>query len=336
MALKFAVVGTGWVAAEYWKAIQRCNGAELYAVVSGNADRARKRLGEEGAEAKIYTDYSNAVKDPEVDAVVLCSLPDVRPQQAVLAAQHGKHMVLEKPLGLDRSGLNRMTEALENYPVRTAVSFVLRWNPTVDTIKTLIADDALGRIFMAQIDYWHYIGPQYAQYRWSKTAALGGSSILSAGCHAVDVLRYLSGEIMEVKAYGCRTWADSDYEFDPNALAIFKLRNGAVGKVSSSLECHTSYKFNIHLLGEKGTMINNQLYSRKFPGQTDFATIPMIAPDSGDVAHHPFGNEIAEFVDSILNHRTTRCDFFDAKRTMEVCFAIDESIATGRTVAIAE
>ncbi|MEF3305817.1 Gfo/Idh/MocA family protein [Paenibacillus sp. GYB003] len=332
--LRFAVVGTGWVAGEYLKAISKRADAEVVAVVSQNEEHAKSRLAELGIGARISASYEDTVKSSDVDAVVLCSMPGSRPEQAVLAAQHGKHLVIEKPLAMDRAGLWSMANALEKHPVHTVVSFVLRWNPSFANTKALIDDDAIGRVYMAQIDYWHHVGPQYGQYRWSKTLAQGGSSILSAGCHAVDAVRYFAGDITEVTAYSCRTWADSDYEFDPNAIAIFKLKNGGVGKVSSSLECKTPYKFNVHLLGEKGAIMNNQLFSHKLPGQKDYAVIPTILPDSGDVSHHPFVEEIDDFVVSLRNGTTTRCDFFDAYKSMEVSFAIDESIATGKSVTL--
>lgn len=332
--LRFAVVGTGWVAGEYLKAIAARPDAEVVAVVSKHTEHAKARLAELGIEARISASYEETVQAPDVDAVVLCSTPDLRPEQAVLAAQNGKHLVLEKPLAMDRAGLFTMAEALKQHPVRTVASFVLRWNPSFANTKALIEDDAIGRVFMAQIDYWHHVGPQYGQYRWSKTKAQGGSSILSAGCHAVDAVRFFAGDITEVSAYSCRTWADSEYEFDPNAVAIFKLKNGGVGKVSSSLECKTPYKFNIHLLGEKGSIMNNQLFTHKLPGQKDYATIPTILPDSGDVSHHPFVEEINDFVTAVNNNTATRCDFFDAYKSMEVSFAIDESIATGKSVTL--
>jgi len=335
-SLKFAIVGTGWVAGEYAKAVRNGPDTEIAAIVSKDAERARSRAKEWEADARIYTDYADMIGNPHIDAVILCSTADVRPEQAILAAQHGKHIVMEKPLSMDRAGLQAMKATLQQSEVRTTAGFVLRWHPAFETIKAMIEGDAIGRIFMAQIDYWNHIGPQFAQYRWSTTRALGGSSILSAGCHAVDALRLFAGEVAEVSAYGSRTWADSDYEFDPNAVAIFKLKNGGVGKVSSSLECRTPYKFNIHLLGEKGSIMNNRLYSHKFPGQTDYAEIPMPMPDNGDVAFFPFDLEIAEFAEAVRQGAATRCDFTEACRTMEVCYAIDEAIATQRSVSIPE
>lgn len=334
MTIKFAVVGTGWVSGEYLKAIHAREDSEVYGVVTNDANRVRSKLAEFGIDTRIFATFEEMIKDPQVDAVVLCSTPGIRPQQAALAAQHGKHLIIEKPMAMSREGIEIMADAISRNPVKTVVSFVLRWNPMFESTKALINDDALGRVYMAQVDYWHHIGPHYVQYVWSKTKALGGSSILTAGCHAVDAVRYFAGDITEVTAYSCRTWADSDYEFDPNAIAIFKLKNGGLGKVSSSVECKTPYKFNVHLLGEKGAIMDNQLYTHKLPGQTNYATIPTILPDSGNVSHHPFAQELADFVQAIQQDSSTRCDFFDAYKSMDVCFAIDESIATGQRVVI--
>ncbi|GGD59031.1 Gfo/Idh/MocA family protein [Paenibacillus nasutitermitis] len=334
MTIKFAVVGTGWVAGEYMKAILADPEAELSGLVSSNPDRAKQILVDHNSDARCFGTFAEMVKDPQIDAIVLCSTPDVRAEQAILAAQNGKHLVIEKPMAMNKADLWRMAEAITRNPIRTVVSFVLRWNPSFDTTKSLIDNDAIGRIFMAQIDYWHNIGPQYGQFRWSSTKNQGGSSILSAGCHAVDALRYFAGEIDEVTAYSCTTWSNSEYEFDPNALAIFKLKNGGLGKISSSIECKTTYKFNVHLLGEKGSIMDNKLFSHTLPGQTDYAAIPTILPDSGDVSHHPFADEIKEFTQSIIKGTVPRSDFFDAYKTMEVSFAIDESIRSGSKVIL--
>lgn len=332
--IKFAVVGTGWVAGEYIKAISSLTGAELYAIVSENKQRAYEKLATYQLQAKVLSDYETAVRDPNIDAVVLCSTPDKRVDQMVAAAQNGKHIVIEKPLAMNREDLSRIQDANEKWPVHSVASFVLRWNHSFQNTRALIQDDAIGRPFLVNVDYWHHVGPQYGQFRWSKTRESGGSSMLSAGCHAVDAIRFFAGDITEVTAYSCSTWHQSDYEFDPNAVAIFKLKNGGVGKISSSLECKTPYRFNVHILGEKGAIMNNQLFTHKLPGQTDFATIPTILPDSGDVSHHPFTQEIENFITSLRNQTSSLCSIADACKSMEACFAIDESIKSGKSVKL--
>lgn len=338
MTIRFGIAGTGWVAGEYVRSIEGHPDAELGGMYSRQPQYAEGRLKEWGVQARLYGTFEEMAEDPAIDAIVLCSTPEVRPEQAIVAARRGKHLVIEKPVALERGSLAAMEEAIRSNGVKTVTSFVLRWNPLFETVKSLLKDDAIGQVFMAETDYWHDIGPRYVQYRWSSRKDLGGSSILSAGCHAVDALRYFAGEVEEVKAYSCRTLpaSASGYEFDPNVMAIMKLRNGGIAKVSSSLECRTPYKMNIRLLGDKGTLLNNQLFSHKFPGQTDYATIPTILPDSGDVTHHPFAFEIADLITAIRSGGTTRCDFEDACRTMELCFAIDDSAASGETIRLPE
>ena len=80
--------------------------------------------------------------------------------------------------------------------------------------------------------------------------------------------------------------------------------------------------------------MDNKVFSHKFPGQTDYAVIPAILPDSGDVTHHPFQEEINEFIHAIQTNTETRCNFQEAFQSMEVCFAIDESAASGKSVKL--
>lgn len=324
MSISFGVAGTGWVAAEYLKWISRHPDGKVAGVVSRNPDRAERVLETWGIDGKVFESYETMVNSPDVDAVVLCSTPDVRPAQAVYAAERDKHLIIEKPVALDRQSLHDMAASIGKRDICTSVSFVLRWNPLFDTIKSLIGVGALGSVFMAEVDYWHHFGAP----RWDTTRALGGSSLLTAGCHAVDALRYFAGEVRSVTAVSHRH-PDTVCEFDPNVLAMLTLKNGGMGKVSSLLHCRTPYKFSIRLHGDQGTMIDNRIYSRLFPGQTDYVEIPTILPDSGDVAHHPFKEEIADFIRSAAERTATKCDFRDAFRSMEVCFAIDESMATG-------
>ena len=73
--------------------------------------------------------------------------------------------------------------------MKTVVSFVLHWNPQFLWISKMLDEGAIGRIFYAEVDYWHNIGPWYRQYRWNVKKEIAGSAFLSAGCHAVDAMR---------------------------------------------------------------------------------------------------------------------------------------------------
>lgn len=333
--MKAGIIGTGWVAGEHAAALAENPHVELKGVASRTREGAEAKVAEWGMDLKVYDTVDQLIEDDEIQIVSICSPPHVHAEQVIKCAEAGKHVIIEKPVAMTSEDVWRMEEAVAKAGVKSVVSFVLRWNPLFETIKSLLGEGALGNIFYAESDYWHWVGPHYGQYRWSKTKEMGGSSLLSAGCHAVDALRWFAGDVVEVCGYSAGKWEGSDYEFDPHVVAALKFESGAIGKVSSSLECRTPYIFNIQLLGDKGTVRNNKLYSpAKLPGQTDYAEIPTILPDSGDVTHHPFKGQINHFVDCILEDRESHCNLADAAKTMEVCFAIDESIATGRPVKL--
>jgi len=70
------------------------------------------------------------------------------------------------------------------------------------------------------------------------------------------------------------------------------------------------------------------------PGQTSWATIPTVLPDSGDVTHHPFVHEVTHLVDCIQNNHESHVNIADAYKTHQVCFAADLSGKEGRPVKL--
>lgn len=153
--------------------------------------------------------------------------------------------------------------------------------------------------------------------------------MLLAGCHAVDAVRWLTGEeVVEVTAFGNNP--HGHFEYEANVVAVMKFQSGIVGKVSALLDCEMPYTLNVDLAGTEGTLRDNRLWSKKlFPGQTGWTTIPTILPNSADVDHHPFDAEMSHLVDCIRQGRESHCNLADAYRSHELCMAIDRSLAEG-------
>ena len=161
--------------------------------------------------------------------------------------------------------------------------------------------------------------------------------MVTGGCHAADIVRYLSGkEVAEVFAYRCKKRPDFDY--DTTLVASIKFRDESIGKLSVSLDgLSFPYQFNIDLLGTAGAIRDNRIYSKiLFPEQTDFITVASDTPNSGAVGHHPFEQEIDNLTDHILHDAPILSDVADACRSMEIVLAIEKSAATGKPVAIAD
>src|SRR4029077_9361026 len=123
---------------------------------------------------------------------------------------------------------------------------------------------------------------------------------------------------------------NDDFEYDPIVVASLRFANGAVGKLATMLEGDTPYIFNCKLFGTKGTIIDNEVYSSsRYPGSLGYWAFPTVKPDSGDVAHHPFKDEIDHFLECIETDTESHASIHDSGKSMSVCFAIDESAAGG-------
>jgi predicted dehydrogenase len=332
-----AVHGAGWVSGEHIKSYNKNPNVRVVAICSRKRESAELRAAEAGlSDVKIYTDYQQLLSDANVQAISICTPPNLHAAETIAAAEAGKHLLIEKAVATDVSGLRAMDAAVTRAGVKTVVSFVLRWNLEFMWIKRMLEENAIGKIFFAEVDYWHNIGPQYGQYAWNIKKEIGGSSFLSAGCHAVDAMRYfVQDEITEVCAYSNKV--NAEYEYDTNIVGVVKFAGGAIGKLSSFLDAQCPYAFNIDLLGDKGSIRDNRIYAKEYMGgQTDWATIPTVRPDSGDVSHHPFDGEINHFIDCILKNEESHVNLADAVKTHEVCLAMDKSAETGKPVRISE
>jgi len=335
--LGVGIIGTGWVSGEYLRAFEDNPHTQVRGLVSREKARAEAKAQEYGAAACVAYDRLEAMlANPSIQIVVVCTPHHLHVSQAVAAAQAGKHLVIEKPVALDLEGLRKLQAAVRAAKVKTVVGFVLRWNPSFEMIKAFLADGLIGNLFLAEIDYLHGIGPWYAQYEWNIKKEMAGSSLLTAGCHAVDGLRWFAGKrAVEVHAYANVSRGNPlRYEYEPNSVTLVRFEDGTIGKVTSSVECVQPYIFNVELFGDEGTIRNNQVFSKRWTGQKGWATVPTILPDSGDVTHHPFKHEVQHFVDCILNNRESHANLEDAALTHEICFASDISVREKRPVAL--
>ncbi len=302
---------------------------KIVSVSSRRKESARRLVDKFALDCTVGDNFDQVLGDDRVDIVNISGPNHVHAEQGIAAARAGKHILIEKPMVLSMQENRALRDAVAQAGVKSLASFVLRWNPMVVMFKSLLADDAIGKLFYAESNYWHRIGPQYVGWDWVHKKKTGGSVMLVAGCHAIDALRWLIGEeVAQVSAIANNERAL--YEFDANVMATLKFRNGAIGKVSTVFDCEMPYVFNFSLLGTEGAMRDNRLWSKKLlPGQTDWATVPTVLPDSGDVHHHAFDAEIDHLVDCIRQDQESHCNIADAYHTHEVCLAIDRSIAEG-------
>ena len=335
--LGVGIVGTGWVSGEYIKATLHNPHCEVVGICSRTPARAESKIREHHlANCRITKDLGEILQQEDVDIVVLCTPNFLHAEQGVAAARAGKHVIVEKPIAIDLRSLRKLDKAVKSAGVKTVVSFVLRWNPMFDNIRAMLDQKLLGKLFYAEVDYMHAIDVRNRLHRWHNKKEFGGGALLAAGCHAVDGLRwFMQDDAVEVSAYSSRSKANRlRFDFDPNIVAIVKFAGGAVGKVGCSLEAQMPYVYRVMLLGDQGTIRDNQLFSNKWPGQHDWADVPTVLPSSADVEHHPFQGELDHFVDCIRKGKESHCNVSDAVKTHEICIAADRSAARGKPVKL--
>jgi predicted dehydrogenase len=359
--LGVAVVGVGWCGAQHVKAFLHNRMVEVRLLCGRDEARARDRLATQGVDvpaARFTRRFADVLAAPDVDIVSIATPNHLHASQAVAAARAGKHVLLEKPTGLDPSELTRIRDAVRRARVRTIVSFELRYHPYLQLAHWLRASGRLGEIRFARCQYLSRVTDWYSGWSWVRTTRSGRSHLLAAGCHAVDALRWCTGlEVSEVSAYHTRITAG--YQWPTSIVANLRLRapnrrrpGPALGQLVSSTDFMMPYAFGVELMGDRATLRDDILLWNDTPIDLDdlrracpiayasfvshelptgAAAIRLVCPmpGSADVSHHPFQGEIDELVTCILEDRETSISVFDAQKTMEVCLAADRSAERG-------
>lgn len=351
------VHGAGWVSGEHIRAFNANPHTEVVAISSRKLASCQKRAEESGLKnVEFYTDYAKALTHEGVDIVCVCTPQHLHAENAIAAAEAGKNIVIEKPIANSPAEMRAMHAAVKKAGVKTVVSFVLRWNPLFEIIKSMVADDAVGDLYCVETDYQHDIASWWTGYEDARTKSLGISALLTGGCHALDAARwfaakgrYEAADPVEIFAFagGWRKGVEEEYnyftnswrkapplEYDDLEMVLIRFSNGVIGKVSVNYGCVMPYMFPIEVFGNRGTIKDNRIWSHKFPGQKNWVEIPTILPDSAEVSHHPFQGQMDHFVDCILNNRESHCNLTDAIKTHEIVFAAQRSYETHQSVKL--
>ena len=231
--LGVGVVGIGWVAMEHLRAFTRNPHVRVTALCDRDEPRARGRLAASGlglGDARFTRRFRDLLDADDVDIVSIATPNHLHAEQAVAAARAGKHILLEKPTGLDVAELRRIRDAVRRAGVRTIVSFELRYNPYLRFVRWLRESGRLGRLHFARVQYLSRVTDWYSGWSWVRTRRSGRSHLLAAGCHAVDALRWCTGlEAAEVTAYHTRF--TRGYEWPTTIAVNIRLREpGARGE----------------------------------------------------------------------------------------------------------
>ena len=246
--LGVAIHGAGWVAGAHTASWVKNPLVQVVSISDVNKDRAKQLAARYGIECTIRDNFEEVLRDDRVNVVDITGPSFVHAEQAMAAAEAGKHFLVEKPMGLTLEENRALRDTVARTGVRSLVGFVLRWNPAIETMRSLLASGAVGNLFYAEIDYWHGLGPSHHAWNVHSRKKTGGSAMLLGGCHAVDALRWLVGdEVAEVTAVSNNR--KGLFEYDANVVAVMKFRGGTIGKTAALFDAEMPYAFNVDLAG---------------------------------------------------------------------------------------
>lgn len=333
------VIGYGWVATAHIPAINATTLGQVTAVCSSRELNSQELSEKYGGTIAAYNDLDAMLADPEIHVVSVCSYPFDHAKQVIAAAKAGKHLIIEKPLCLSLKDLRAMQKVIEQAKLKTCVCFECRYSSQFMATKAVIDEGLLGKLHYGEVDYYHGIGPWYGQFRWNTRKDAGGSSLLTAGCHALDALLLCMGDdVAEVTSYDAKSSNKifAPYEYTTSSVTILKFKDGAIGKCAAIVDCLQPYYFHTHLVGSEGSLLDNKFHSMKLKtNKHAWSNLAMKLLDSGDVSDHPYQTQFEAFFNALdKGKEMPLTSFADAARSHEIIFAADQSAASGKSVKV--
>lgn len=311
--IKWGVIGAGGIAdRRTMPGMMLAKNAEIYAVMEVDMAVAESLKSKYSAQ-KAYNNEADLLADPEVEAVYIASPVVYHKRQAMMAADLGKHILLEKPIALTVEEGQEVIDYCKTKGVLLATGFMMRYHAYHQAMKKIIGEGKLGQIVScrAQLTCWYPDIP--GNWRQAK-ATSGGGALMDMGVHCLDLIQYITG-LKTKRAAGMASTLTFNYEVEDSGAMLIELENGAIGQIESHFNIpDAAARGRLEIYGTKGSMLAEGTISQAEGGKLDV----MISDDSllydaqqdrNDVepmkVDVEFGNmytkEIESFSDSIIN-----------------------------------
>jgi UDP-N-acetyl-2-amino-2-deoxyglucuronate dehydrogenase len=248
---RIALVGCGRISKNHFEAIDKIDGLQLVAVSDADPERA-KQAGTLWS-VPYFTSYERMLAESNPDVVTIATPSGLHAEQGILAAEAGKHVVMEKPMAISLTGADALVHACDRAGVRLFVVKQNRLNPPVQLLKRAVERNRFGRIFLASCTV-HWARPQeyYDQAPWRGTWEFDGGAFMNQASHYVDLIQWIMGPVESVMAKTA-TLARR-IETEDTGIAILKFRSGALGTIEVTMLAYPrNLEGSLTILGEKGS-----------------------------------------------------------------------------------
>ena len=333
--VRFAVIGTEGIGRSHIEGILRNENASLAAICDVDEPAVRARAESLGLPT-YYTDYKDMLRAGGFDFVVICTPDSFHKDQCVDSLNAGCHVLCEKPLAMRIDECEAIIAAARASGKHFMVGQVCRKTPAFALMKAMVDRGDIGELFYVESEYAHDYSI-LGRGEWRKDPSYIRHPVVGGGCHAMDLLRWIAGNPIEVFAYSNHK-ALPHWPVDDCTIAVLKYPNNVIGKVMTSIGCHRPYTMRSCLYGTKGTIIFDNtsptltVYKEfKYEATGKYKYIPTEYPI--DINNHNMTAEIEDMCNVILYDAPLDCDVVEGANTVAVCQAAVKSSALGVPVA---
>jgi len=341
------IIGTGWPGQQHAIAAQSLDNTKVYACADVDETR-RAEFKQAYNPTKVFADYHDLLKDPKVNAAIIC-LPNSLHFPASLAAlEAGKHVLCEKPPTMNAAEMKVLREEANRRHLIYFFSRQFRFTPAMRAAKTAIEAGRLGRVYHAKATFVRSRGIPVGIGNWfTEKRQSGGGALIDIGIHALDAVWYLMGSPrpVSISAKVFRNFAHLTnvpvFDVEDAAFAFIRFENDAV------VQLETSWAGNLtddipprQYFGQE--LINSVLYGTKASVRLNPLTLfedqngqlVKVPLDAAEDERGGFALQLANFLDAIAGRAEPVNNVDQAVELMEMIDGIYSSSDLGREVPI--
>ncbi len=253
--IRFAVVGFGSIGKRHATIINGHEDADLVAVI--DVDTAKKKEAERLFKVPAFESL-DALKKNNIDAQVIsvCTPNNLHAQVAVHALESKYHVIIEKPMALTKADCEQIIFKSLHVSRNVFVVKQNRYSPPSKWLKTVVEKDALGKIYMVQINcYWNRDERYYKQGDWKGELAKDGGTLFTQFSHFIDIMYWVFGDIKNIQSRFANFNHKRNTQFEDSGTVSFEFVNGGLGCFNFSTSCwDKNMESSITVVGEKGSL----------------------------------------------------------------------------------
>ncbi len=329
--VKFLVAGLGRIGRLHAELLRsKVPRAKLIAVCDVIESLAKSVASDLGV--KYYTDYDSALKDSEVDAVVIATPTFLHKEMCIKALEMGKHVFVEKPLTPNLNEARDVVKYVEKTGLKFMVGYMRRFDTYYRKAKEMVSSGELGKV----IAFTSIARDPSPPPGWAADPKLSGGIFLDQLSHDFDIARWIVGEIKEVFVLGGNYISEEiKKKGDLDVVSILvSFENGAQGYIHGARRNAFGYDLRTEIYCEKGTIfigspIDTMMYVGNEKGVT-YGGIPWFEKRF----HEAYIGELTDFVNAIIEDREPAITVYDGLKAVAISEACWKSFRERRPVAV--